>query len=385
MVPGSLAIIAKAYPADERGRAIGIWAAASALTTTGGPILGGFVLSAGGDASWRLIFAINLPLGMFALSMLWWRVPPDTAEICRKIDWIGGALITVSLFLFAYGMTGAGGEGSVPEGGRALLFAMAGLVFLAAFIAVEARVADPMVPLRLFSITAFSGANVLTFFLYFGLSAVLFYLPMTVISAWGLNAAQVAIAFVPLGASIALLSGWAGTLSDRYGPAPLISAGSVVVAVSFLGLALSAPYQNLWFHVIPLMVLGGIGMSLVVSPLSAAVMTSVTDADTGTASGVNNAVSRVSGLFAVAIMGLAASLVHSYLVAGSGQAEALAGISFGSEFEGDGAATEAHRSTTNRAFATVALIVSIMSMISAVVAWKTLGHGPANDKAGLKY
>ena len=185
MVPGSLAIIAKAYPADERGRAIGIWAAASAFTTTIGPILGGLLLSAAGDAGWRMIFAINLPVGCAALFMLWRLVPPDAAEGGRRIDLPGGALVTLALFLFAYGMTGSGGEGSIPEAGQLLLFIGAGIVVLAVFILVEARIASPMVPLRLFTVVAFSGANILTFFLYFGLSAVLFYLPMTLINGWG--------------------------------------------------------------------------------------------------------------------------------------------------------------------------------------------------------
>ncbi|TCD13896.1 MFS transporter [Oricola cellulosilytica] len=381
MVPGSLAIIAKAYPPDKRGKAIGIWASASAFMTIGGPVLGGFVLSVGGEPAWRLIFAINLPLGLAAMAMLWFRVPPDAPEAKREIDWIGGSLVTVSLFLLAYGLTGTEGESTVPGAPRLILFVGAGALFLSLFVYAEMRAKVPMVPLDLFRITAFSGANVLTFFLYFGLSAVLFYLPMTVIGVWGFSESEAAIAFVPFGASIAVLSGWAGAQSDRFGPAAMITAGSVIVALAYFGLAWSASSQDLWFQVLPLMFAGGLGMGLVVSPLSAAVMTSVSDDDTGTASGVNNAISRVAGLVAVASMGLVAATAYDSSVEASGEAAALSGVSFGSLFLGDAGAEAAHQAATNRAFALIATIVGAMSLASAAIAWITLGHGPRGEAA----
>ncbi|WP_421856995.1 MFS transporter [Oricola sp.] len=380
MVPGSLAIIAKAYPAEERGKAIGIWAAASAFTTTVGPIIGGVLLSAAGDPGWRMIFAINLPVGCAALFMLWRLVPPDSAAGARRIDMLGGSLITLALFLLAYGMTGSGGEGSIPATGQLIGFIGAGAAVLAIFIVTQARIASPMVPLRLFSITAFSGANVLTFFLYFGLSAVLFYLPMTLINGWGRSPTEAAMVFVPFGAAIALLSGWGGALADRLGPAPLIAAGSMIVAIAFGGLAVLAQYQNLWFHVFPLMALGGVGMSLVVSPLSTAVMTAVSDNDTGTASGINNAISRVAGLIAVAMMGLLASAVFDRAIENTAAAGSLGDLTFGAEFTGPDSLLAVFEQATNSAFSTVAGIVAVLSLVSGAVAWITLRHGSARDQ-----
>jgi MFS family permease len=114
MVPGSLALIAKAYPREERGRAIGIWATAASLTTILGPIVGGALLTALGPWSWRLVFAINLPFGLLALALLWTRVPPDAPADGRRLDWIGGLLITAALLLIALGLTGGAGDASVP-------------------------------------------------------------------------------------------------------------------------------------------------------------------------------------------------------------------------------------------------------------------------------
>ncbi|UXN74746.1 MFS transporter [Devosia sp. A8/3-2] len=166
MVPGSLAIIAKAYPREERGKAIGIWAAASSLTSIAGPIIGGFVLTAFGDWSWRLVFAINLPLGGIALALLWFKVRADRPEAGRRLDVVGAALATLALMLIAYGLTGDGSE-STPGLLHMAAFVGAGLVLGVIFLVWEARTTAPMLPLGLFANKAFSGANGLTFALYF--------------------------------------------------------------------------------------------------------------------------------------------------------------------------------------------------------------------------
>ena len=170
-----------------------------------------------------------------------------------------------------------------------------------------------MIDLSLFRIGAFAGANVATFFLYFALSANLFYLPMLLIAGWGLSTAEVGFIFLPLSASMALLSGPVGRWSDRIGPRFPIASGSLVVAFAFAGLALlaHAGIHNFWTGAFPLMALMGFGMALVVSPLSTAIMTSVEDKDTGAASGINNAVSRIGGLIAVAAMGSLAAWVYA--------------------------------------------------------------------------
>lgn len=367
MVPGSLAIIAKAYPADERGKAIGIWAAASALTTAAGPILGGAALSLFGEQAWRLLFAINLPFGAVALGMLWFLVPPDEAEGGRRLDVVGGGLITLALLVLAFGLTGTGGEGSVPAPGSVATAVMVSAVLVAVFVWWERRAAVPMVPLSLFRIRAFSGANLLTFSLYFGLSAMLFYLPMTVIGGWGVTEAAAAIMFVPITVFVGLLSGKAGDYAGKHGAALPVTAGALIVASAYAILAVTVHWQNFWFGVLPLMVLSAFGMALLVSPLSTAVMTSVDDEQTGTASGINNAVSRVAGLVAVAAMGLLAAALYPMLMPPGAE------TSFGEILEGASRARAAdHAAATTNVFSTIALVTAVLSALSAVIAWTTL-------------
>ncbi|WP_240230750.1 MFS transporter [Devosia lacusdianchii] len=368
MVPGSLAIIAKAYPREERGRAIGIWATASSLTSIGGPIIGGFVLTALGDWSWRLVFAVNLPLGAAALALLWFKVAPDKPEEGRRLDAVGAVLATLSLMLIAYGLTGDGSE-SVPPLSHTAIWSGAGLLLAVVFLVWEARTKAPMLPLRLFANMGFSGANGLTFALYFALGGTMFFLPMTMIGGWGESPATVSLAFLPLGIILTALSSFSGRWADRYGPGPLIAAGSLIVAAGFMALGLTAPMHNVWIAVLPSVALLGLGMGLVVSPLSTAVMTSVEDSDTGVASGVNNAVARVAGLVAVALLGV---VVASVFERALGSAAELP-IFFGLPAEGLDAEQEALRTgATDAAFAAVAYVTAALSVISAGIAWVTL-------------
>lgn len=312
MVPGSLAIIAKAYPKKQRGRAIGIWAASSALTMALGPVVGGLILSAFDDSVWRLIFAINLPLGGIAIYLLA-KVPADAATGKRKLDLGGAAIATAAFGALAYGLTALTAEngGSAPE--QAMVFIAAGFLLLVGFLVWEMRQSEPMVDLSLFRARAFAGANAATFFLYFALSGILFYLPMLLIAGWGLSPAATGFIFLPLSVAIALLSGPVGQLSDSIGPRLPIAAGSLVVAAAFAGLAIltGIGFHGFWSGVFPLMIVMGLGMALVVSPLSTAIMTAVEDKDTGAASGINNAISRIAGLIAVAAMGVVAAFRYA--------------------------------------------------------------------------
>ena len=372
MVPGSLALIAKAYPRDERGRAIGIWATAASLTTILGPVVGGGLLSVLGNWSWRLVFAINLPFGAAALVLLWLRVPADPAADGRRLDWLGGVLVTLALLLIALGLTGESG-GGVPDTGRIVAYCGAGLALLGGFLFWEARTTAPMLPLRLFRNRAFSGANALTFALYFSLGAISFYQPMTLIAGWGVTPAIVSVVFLPVGICLTLLSSVSGGLADRFGTAKLIAGGASLVALAFAGLAATAPLQNVWSCVLPLMSLMGIGMGFVVTPLSTAVMTSVADNDTGTASGVNNAVARVAGLFAVAVMGGVAALVFGHVLGGN----AGAGVSFGRPPVVGSLAPDIEHlrvAATNAAFSAIAWSTAALSTVSAAIAWLTLEH-----------
>lgn len=370
MVPGSLAIIAKAYPKKERGRAIGIWAAASALTTALGPVIGGLVLSAFDDSVWRVIFAINLPLGGAAIYLLLVKVPADRPAERRKLDLGGAAIVTVGLGALAYGLTALSAENSGSSAGRSIAFVVAGLATFAGFIFWERRQRDPMVDLSLFRIVAFSGANVATFFLYFALSGVLFYLPMLLIAGWGLSEAETGFIFLPLSAVIALLSGPVGKLSDRIGPRLPIAAGSLIVAAAFAGLAVAVGvgYHGFWTAIFPAMVLLGLGMALVVSPLSTAIMTAVEDNDTGAASGINNAVSRIAGLLAVAALGGVAAFRYAAVL---GSTASVPG--FGEPAANLSAEIDAVRlAASDAAFSAVAWVTAGLCVLSAIIAWTTI-------------
>ncbi len=367
MVPGSLAIIAKAYPREERGKAIGLWSAFSSLTTILGPVIGGFVLTTMGDWSWRLVFAINLPLGGIALALLFWKVPADQPEAGRRLDLIGGALITVALLMIALGLTGTGG--SAPVLSHVLVYCGIGIAALIAFIWWEARSKAPMLPLYHFKNVAFSGAQGLTFALYFALSAVIFFLPMTLIGGWGVTAAEVSIAFLPFGIALTVLSPYAGRLADKVGPGPMITLGAAIVAVAFALLGLLAPLQSVWLGVLPLTILMGLGMSAVVSPLSTAVMTAVEDRDTGLASGVNNAVARVAGLLAVALMGGVAAFVFERSLGGFAELPVFFGMQPDTALAAD--AEAARQGANNAAFAAIAYCNAALALLSAVIAWFT--------------
>ena len=358
MVPGSLAIIAKAYPKEERGRAIGYWAAASAVTTAIGPVLGGAMLSFIGDWAWRIVFFANLPLGLAVLWILWRKVGSDSPSNTGAVDWLGGALATLSLGLGAWALTAIGQEG----GPSPILLGAGAIAAAALFLWREARADHPMTPLGLFRSRVFSGANVATFLLYFALSAVLFYLPQTVIAGWGRSELEMSLIFIPFSALMALLGPVAGRISDRRGPALPIGAGAALVAISFAGLAATAGLQNFWAVTLPLVTVMGLGMAFVVSPLSSAVMGAVSDDKSGTASGINNAVSRMAGLVAVAAMGALAALTYG-AAGGTG------------EFGGPGATAAA----MNAAFASVAWVTAGMAAAASAVAFLTLRGADTAD------
>ena len=367
MVPGSLAIIAKAYPRDERGKAIGLWSSFSSLTTILGPVVGGLVLTGLGDWSGRLVFAINLRLGGIALALLYRGVPPDRPEADRRLDPLGGTLVTIGLLLVAFGLTGSDGDAAPIS--HILTYGGVGVLVLLGFLWWERRARAPMLPLQYFGNVAFSGAQGLTFALYFALAAVTFFLPMTMIGGWGVTAAEVSIAFLPFGIALTILSPFAGRLADRVGPGPMIAAGAVIVAIAFALLGLLAPLHSVWLGVLPVIVLMGIGMSAVVSPLSTAVMTSVTDRDTGLASGVNNAVARVAGLLAIALMGGVAAFVFERALGGVAELPLFFGLLPDAPLSPE--AETMRLAANDAAFAAIAYSNAALALISAGIAWFT--------------
>jgi MFS family permease len=345
-----------------------------------GPFIGGLVLSFGAEWMWRLIFAINVPAGFIALAMLYFRVPKDRPSQQRKLDIRGAMLATASLGLIAWGLTDFG----VPaEARRVLPFILvaAGAALFAMFLHWERVAPAPMVKLSLFRSRAFSGANLYTLILFFAFMAVLFFLPMTLVSAWNKPEWEASLAMLPLSLAIAGFSGMAGRLADRIGPRLPLTVGAAAVGLSYAGLAATMPMMRLWDVTVPVYLVSAAGMALLVSPLSAAVMLATPDADTGLASGVNNAVARAAGLIAIAALGAVASVAFDWTADG-----ALPGIEFGQRISAPlDPQTESLRvAASNRAFQAIAGIASAICLAAAMVAWLTQPswqHGKGGEVA----
>ena len=375
MVPGSMAIIGRNFPKSERGRAFGIWVAASSVTTSMGPLVGGLLLTWGGPEIWRMIFAINLPLGGIALFLMWWFVPSDPPRDRKPLDILGGVMVTLSLGAIAAGLTilGEGDGGPQPV---ALLFGGAVLLVLA--IIWERRVTHPMIDLDLFRSREFSGANVLTFLVWTGLGAVLFFLPMVLVTAWGKNELLAAGAFLPFSIMITVLSPFAGQWTDRLGARPFLTFGPLVAALGFVLLALAVWYEKYLTGVVPAMLVIGVSFGLMASPLSAAVMGSVDEDKTGAASGINNMAARMSNLFAVAGLGILLALIYRAIVWQSdlagGAKTALIDAGFGEVLVGTMAVAPVQAVQTqamNLAFAGLCLVVAVLCIAGSLVGWFT--------------
>jgi len=306
LVPQSLAIISANFPKDIRGKAIGTWAAASAVTTALGPPIGGFLIDL---LSWRAAFWINLPLAAIALALTVWFVPESRDEGEEgPLDWTGAALAVLAFAALTYGLTVIS-EGQVGAGiGAAAI--VAGLIGLAVYVPVERRAANPITPPALFRSKIFTSVNIVTVFLYGALSGVLFLVPFDLMNRRGLSAATTGLIMLPFGLIIGALSRFTGALADSYGPRFFLVAGPLMVGAGSLGFALVIP--NLWLGVVlPVLLIGG-GMALAASPLTTAVMNAVPDDRSGAASGISNAASRLSGVFAIAIFGGAAGVVFGW-------------------------------------------------------------------------
>ncbi len=350
MVPGSLAVIARAYPREERGRAIGVWAASASVTTAAGPIIGSLALTIGGPGMWRWIFAINLPLGAIALRLLWRSIRTDHRQDDTPIDLSGAGTAILSAFCFAWGLTNA----EHADTATTLLWTGAGALALVVFLWTEYRQPHPMMPLSLFRSPVFSAANLYSFLLYSGLSVVFFFMPMALVGGWGLREIDTSLAFAPIPVFMALLSSRAGKLADRIGPAPLLAFGGGVSALGYVWMALIAPEQRFFDGVLPAMCVVGLGMALLVAPLSTAVMGAVHEEQSGLASGINNAVSRMAGLMSVAAAG---GIVAAAYAAAGGQA------SYG---QMSGAA--GHAAATSAGLAAAAWIAAALCGLSALIA-----------------
>jgi EmrB/QacA subfamily drug resistance transporter len=299
LVPGSLAIISASFDEDRRGRAIGTWSGFSGITAAIGPVAGGYLVE---NISWRAAFLINVPLAIIVLWLVFRHVPESRDPDARRLDIPGAVLTTAGLGGVVFGLIESQSNGF---GDPLVLVSLAlGGAALVAFVLVERRSREPMMPLSLFRSRNFSGANLLTLFLYAGLGGALYFLPFNLIQVHGYSATAAGSAFLPFIMITFVMSRWAGGLVTRYGAKLPLMIGPTIAAAGFVMYALPGTEGSYWTTFFPAVVVQGFGMALVIAPLTTTALNSVSGRHSGLASGVNNAVSRTASLLAIPVLGI---------------------------------------------------------------------------------
>ncbi len=298
LVPSSLAIITATYEGVARGRAIGIWTAGTSAAIAAGPPIGGLLIEL---ASWRWIFLVNIPFVIAALAITWTAMPSLPGDRSRSVDVLGGALCALGLAGPVYALIEQPSRGwSDP---LVLGAFVGGVIVLAAFLVHERRARDPMLPLALFRSRRFSVANGATLGVYAGLGSALFFLALFLQQVGGYSALEGGAALLPISLMLIALSSRFGALTERLGPRPLMSAGPLVASAGLLlGLRIDASPQYI-SEVFPAVAVFGLGLAMTVTPLTTTVLEGAPPGLAGTASGVNNAIARVAGLLAIAVVG----------------------------------------------------------------------------------
>lgn len=384
LVPGSLAIISASFEESERGAAIGTWSGFSAITTAIGPVLGGWLVE---HFSWRAVFFLNVPLAVAVILISLAHVPESRTSTDR-LDWRGALLATIGLGLLVFGLI----ESSNTQFGRSVIVStlIVGVVCLALFVVNEALVKNAMMPLYLFRSHDFSGANLLTLFLYTALSGTFFFFTLNLIQVLGYSATAAGAALLPFVLIMFALSRWSGGLIKRFGSKLPLVVGPLLAAAGFFLFSTPVFGTSYWSGYLPAVIVLGLGMAVTVAPLTTTVMSSVNQQQAGVASGVNNAVSRTAGLLAIAIFGVIMSQTFSHALqqnlreskvdpsvsaAVYTQRTRLAGIETSREL--DDQTTQRVRQSINESFAwgfrIVMFVATGLAIFSSVAAWFLIG------------
>jgi EmrB/QacA subfamily drug resistance transporter len=303
LVPGSLALIDTGITAEDRGRAVGIWAGTSGVTTALGPFIGGWLVDA---ASWRWVFFLNIPLAAAAVWIAARHIPESRdATPGGRVDILGAAAVTLGLAGVIYALIEAPSRGWTAI---AVAAAVVGAAALVAFPLIDTHAGAPLVPLELFRSRQFTGANLTTLAVYTALGGALFLLALQLQQSLHYSALAAGLATLPSTVIMLVGSPWAGALAERTGPRLPMTIGPLIAAAGLALMARITPGASYLAAVLPAVAVFGIGLAITVAPLTAAVLAAVPDNHAGTASGVNNAIARLAGLLSIAVLPVVADI-----------------------------------------------------------------------------
>jgi EmrB/QacA subfamily drug resistance transporter len=304
LTPGSLAILQSAFRPEDRSRAIGAWSGLAGVSGAAGPFLGGWLVQV---TSWRWVFLINLPLAIAVVVIAVRHVPESRDPTASPhTDLAGAVLGAAGLGALTYGLITWQDQGFTAP---AVIFALlGGVASLAGFVVRERTARAPMLPMGIFASPLFRAANVVTFVVYASLGGVFFWLVLNLQVVAGYTPLAAGVALLPMTLIMLLLSARMGALAQRVGPRLPMTVGPLLCASGVAGMTRIGPGASYVFDVLPPVVVFGVGLSITVAPLTATVLAAAPARHAGLASGVNNAVARVAGLLAVAVLPLVAGL-----------------------------------------------------------------------------
>jgi EmrB/QacA subfamily drug resistance transporter len=299
LVPSSLALIIATFKDEAQGKAIGTWTAWTGISFLIGPLLGGFLVDA---ASWRLIFAINIVPIVVSLWLLHVVHAAEATDRSRKIDFAGALLCGAGLFGTVFALI------EEPHFGwsHPIIYIpfVLGIFVLVAFLFQERSHRDPMLPLHLFAARNFAYGNVATFAIYAALSIATFVITVFLQQVAGYSALEAGLSLIPVTIIMFFLSSRFGSLATRWGPRFFMTAGPLIAAAGFFSMLRVTMPINYWSGLLPGILVFGLGLSITVAPLTAAILGSRDSAQAGIGSAVNNAISRIAGLLAIAFLGI---------------------------------------------------------------------------------